>query len=52
MGTFMIVILIASIYFIASFVVVTILTIWDIYKGKGQYKQFTLDTDQARRLKG
>ncbi|MBA7501014.1 hypothetical protein ES704_03776 [subsurface metagenome] len=45
MGTFMIVILIASIYFIGSFVVVTISTIWDIYKGKGQYKQFTLDKD-------
>ncbi|MBA7563551.1 hypothetical protein ES708_05210 [subsurface metagenome] len=45
MGTFMIVILIATIYFVASFVIVTILTIWDIYKGKGQYKQFNLDKD-------
>ncbi|MBA7518658.1 hypothetical protein ES705_10730 [subsurface metagenome] len=32
MDTFLIVILIASIYFIASFAVVTILTIWGIYK--------------------
>jgi len=32
MDTFLIVILITSIYFIASFAVVTILTIWEIYK--------------------
>lgn len=32
MDTFSIVMLIVAIYFIGSFVVVTILSIWDIYK--------------------
>ncbi|MBA7527847.1 hypothetical protein ES705_20026 [subsurface metagenome] len=45
MDTFSIVMLIVAIYSIGSFVVVTILSIWDIYKGKGQYKQFNLDKD-------
>ncbi len=38
MDNFLIVILIAAIYFIGSFVVVTISTIWNIYRKKGQYK--------------